>query len=289
MDMSFKNMDFLTTQWQPYRRRFPAPFQVIMFEFLRGKEHWIRHTFDSCNFSLILRGRGEFHRGKKVWRVQAPCVITQWPGEFVEYGPSFPGETWDELFFIYNGKLMSDFRRAGLVKLGRPIWPIANITGVEAQIEELRRLSRSDSPERFVDRVDRVAERLILETLLAPAAGADEKLLSDRAAAWRQHLAHPIDFSEEAMICGMSISTFRRRWQRFCSQPPAQYLLHLRIHEACRLLVESEKPIREIAGLTGFDDEFYFSRRFRIRVGVPPSEYRRLYHVQRFAPFFGGQ
>jgi len=132
-----------------------------------------------------------------------------------------------------------------------------------------------------VDRVDRVAERLIMETLLPPAAIRSESdALSEMAAGWRGNLARPVDFAEEAAQGGMSLSTFRRRWQEVFSLPPGQYLLQIRIHEACRLLVETLEPIREIARRTGFEDELYFSRRFRIRMGVAPREYRKLYQLR---------
>lgn len=281
MDKFSKNMDFLTIHWRPFRRQFPGAFPVDTFQYVRGKAHWMHHAFNSCNFSLILRGRGEFHRAGCLWLVQAPCVITQWPGEYLEYGPPLPEETWDELYFIYSAKLMPKFRQAGLVNVRRPVWPIANLPGVEAQIEELRRLSRSEAPERVVDRVDRVAERLIMETLLPPAAIRSEPdALSEMAARWRGNLAEPVDFGREAARVGMSLSTFRRRWQDVFSLPPGQYLLQIRIHEACRLLVETAQPIREIARVTGFEDELYFSRRFRIRMGVPPREYRKLYQLR---------
>ncbi|MFA6288621.1 MAG: AraC family ligand binding domain-containing protein [Opitutaceae bacterium] len=82
--------------------------------YIDKKTNWMRTDFHVCAFSIILRGRGEFHRLGRLWPVQAPCVITQWPGEYLEYGPA-KGETWDECYIIYKAELMERlFRTASI-------------------------------------------------------------------------------------------------------------------------------------------------------------------------------
>jgi AraC-like DNA-binding protein len=58
-----------------------------------------------------------------------------------------------------------------------------------------------------------------------------------------------------------------------------QYQHHLRIEEACRLLRETDDPITRVAGLVGYDEIAYFSRRFRREVGQSPREYRAAYRI----------
>ena len=57
--------------------------------------------------------------------------------------------------------------------------------------------------------------------------------------------------------------------------PPGQFVTQLRIRQACRLLVETDKGIGEIARMVGFSDPLYFARRFRREVGEPASTYRQ--------------
>ncbi len=51
----------------------------------------------------------------------------------------------------------------------------------------------------------------------------------------------------------------------------------LRIRKAKQLLQETDKPVTEIAQLTGFSDVFYFSKVFRAKQGCSPSDYRKTY------------
>jgi len=280
MDTLFKNMDFSVKHWSPFPRRFPAPFPVVNFDFLDHKAHWMRERFSVCAFSLILRGKGEFKRLGKTWLVEAPCVITQWPGEMIEYGPTQPDGTWDELYVVYNASLMPALQRCCLLDLERPVWSIADLPAVNVQIEELTLLSKSPTPELVVDRVDRVCERLVLETCLAPRPAAkDEGAIHALLAKARLDFRKTVNLEREAVKKGMSASTFRRRWALINEVSPSRYLQQLKIREACRLLVETALPIHEIASEVGFDDEFYFSRRFHAQTQMAPRDYRKAYQT----------
>jgi len=90
MDTPFKNMDFLIKHWAPFARQFPSPFPVLTMDFIPRKENWVRRYFATCSFSLILHGQGSYMRDGKVWEVSAPCVFTELPGEYLEYGPALP-------------------------------------------------------------------------------------------------------------------------------------------------------------------------------------------------------
>jgi AraC-like DNA-binding protein len=280
MNASSKNMDFLTKHWAPFRRRYPSLFPLVSSDFLPAKADWVRSRFGTCNFSVILRGEGRFERAGKVWPVQAPCVITQWPGESVAYGPT--GGTWTEWYFVYDRARLKRFKSHGLLDLSQPVWPVADPASLRLHLGEFAALTRAPDPAWVVDRADRVAERAILDTWLSPAAPLDEDIeVRGIASRLRDQLAAKWDFGHLAAEHGFSTTTFRRRWAAAIGVPPAHYLQGLRMAEACRLLVETPLRIKEIASSTGFDDELYFSRRFRIEVGRSPRDYRNTYKLRR--------
>jgi AraC-like DNA-binding protein len=273
-------MDFLTKHWAPYRRKYPALFPLVSSDFLPAKTNWLRARFDTCNFSMILRGEGRFERAGKCWPVQAPCVITQWPGEPVAYGPT--GGTWAEWYLVYDRSRLRRFRERGLVDPSKPVWPVADPASLRVHLAEFSALARSSDPEWVVDRADRIAERAILDTWLPPGAPMeDDSEIRAAAAGLRESLSTIWDFDKLAARHGFSTTTFRRRWVEVIGTPPARYLQQLRIAEACRLLVESPLQIKAVAVAAGFEDEFYFSRRFRIEVGQSPREYRKTYRLRR--------
>jgi AraC-like DNA-binding protein len=251
----------------------------VSADLLIGKDHWIRTKFQTFNFSLVLRGDGTYRRRERSWRVAAPCVITQWPGEWIEYGPD---KTWDEMYFVYHKRSLAALRAARLVDPSRPVWPIVDPASVGIHLAEFSTLARNCEPEAVVDRADRIAERIVLETWAEPPATViDVSPVHEAAAAMRADLVSPPDPGEWAVRHGYSKTTFRRRWLAAFGVPPARYLRQLRISEARRLVAESMLSIREIAAACGFEDEFYFSRRFRRETGLAPRDYRKTFRLER--------
>jgi transcriptional regulator GlxA family with amidase domain len=53
------------------------------------------------------------------------------------------------------------------------------------------------------------------------------------------------------------------------------YLTHVRLSRALRLLRESSATIAEVALTTGFADQSYFDRRFKAAFGKTPNQVRR--------------
>jgi YesN/AraC family two-component response regulator len=54
-----------------------------------------------------------------------------------------------------------------------------------------------------------------------------------------------------------------------------QYVMKVRISKAEKYLRTTDKQIKEIADLTGFNYSYYFSRTFKKITGLTPLEYRQ--------------
>ena len=58
------------------------------------------------------------------------------------------------------------------------------------------------------------------------------------------------------------------------------YILDIRMQHATQLLRYTNKSIADIAAKTGFPDNYYFSRAFKRKMSVSPSEYREQYRKE---------
>jgi len=77
-----------------------------------------------------------------------------------------------------------------------------------------------------------------------------------------------------AEIEHLSISRYRTVFKEYMGTAPLDYIITLRIKKACELISESNLNLREVAEAVGYNDQLYFSRIFKKRMGVIPSEYR---------------
>jgi len=79
-----------------------------------------------------------------------------------------------------------------------------------------------------------------------------------------------------AQLAGLSPAGFSRFFSRHFGKPFVTYVAEVRIGHACRLLLEDELGIADIASRAGFNNLANFNRRFRAFKNVTPSEYRRM-------------
>ncbi|MEM9446030.1 MAG: helix-turn-helix domain-containing protein [Verrucomicrobiota bacterium] len=81
--------------------------------------------------------------------------------------------------------------------------------------------------------------------------------------------------SDLAKLSGLSISQFNRRFKQILSLSPREYLLRVRVRNACRLLETTRETVSSIAMFCGFYDHSHFSHAFRKHTGLSPTRYRR--------------
>ena len=91
----------------------------------------------------------------------------------------------------------------------------------------------------------------------------------------QDHFREDIEIATLADICHLSISQFHRSFKKLFRMPPLQFVLKLRIQEACKLLKSSDLNIGEITFRCGFNDQNYLARCFNKFIGTSPSQYRK--------------
>jgi two-component system response regulator YesN len=90
-----------------------------------------------------------------------------------------------------------------------------------------------------------------------------------------EHYSETFTLEEAANHIQYSAISLSRIYKKATHQTPLQYLIDLRIREACRLLLsDPSASIATVGERLGYEDTPYFSRMFRKYMGVYPGEYR---------------
>jgi len=120
---------------------------------------------------------------------------------------------------------------------------------------------------------------LPLDAILPPTNRPEEidaqELRKLAASIRREGLLAPLTVEEISSACGMSISGLKRLMNEQCGQPPMAYVTALRLGEARRMIRETTLNFTQIADALGFGSVHYFSRVFKDKVGMTPSEYAK--------------
>ncbi|MFK3936876.1 ABC transporter substrate-binding protein [Alkalihalobacillus sp. NPDC078783] len=76
-----------------------------------------------------------------------------------------------------------------------------------------------------------------------------------------------------AALTGLNTDYYSRTFKSYYQKTPIEYVNEVRLLHAKQKLLQSDETIRTIAKSVGFNDEFYFSRRFKAKEGFSPSVY----------------
>jgi len=99
--------------------------------------------------------------------------------------------------------------------------------------------------------------------------------LARAIASIRASIDQPLSVSALAERAGMSKSSFHAHFKAVTGLTPGQYQKDIRLLEARRLLVESDKPVSSIAFDVGYESPAQFSRDYARKFGHPPREDRK--------------
>jgi AraC-like DNA-binding protein len=190
--------------------------------------------------------------------------------------------------------LVFDFRGTALEELAdslrrgvgaRPFG--VNVLPPHPRIDAFRRLAEAElSSDEFGAELDAIGLSLAAHVLELSGAGAARSSLRapDNRRARQQIVAaiarieqsasHELALSELADSAGLSPYHFLRLFKRETGVTPHRFLVQTRIRQAIDLLLDTSRPVTEIAFDVGFADLSNFINAFRREVGVSPRQYR---------------
>jgi AraC-like DNA-binding protein len=249
-----------------------------------------RHT--EHLLSLFLRGTGHYRIGPVTLPSDRPLLLFLPAGAEDENGFAGPVEAWT-----------TELRWPGL-RLAREREPVLEAT-IAGRALRLPRFKVIDAPlaaravERFsalraaMARQDAASElrvgSLLLELvafyLEAPERGAgaerSHRALARFRAALDERACEPVTIERLASEAGLSADHLRELFQARYGSRPVEYRAQIRLARARELLASTTLGVAEVARRAGYDDPLYFSRVFRARFGMTPSELIRRFRLER--------
>ncbi len=90
-----------------------------------------------------------------------------------------------------------------------------------------------------------------------------------------ENYKEPLRLRDAASIANMSTTAFSRFFKKYTGKTFINYVNELRIGWACKLLIETEMTVAEIAYEVGFNNLSNFNRRFYERHKMSPRRYRQ--------------
>jgi len=96
----------------------------------------------------------------------------------------------------------------------------------------------------------------------------------------RQNVSRSVRVDEVARQAGVSRRVLERRFLEVFRRSPADEIRRVHLEHACRLLVETDLPMSQIAESAGFGSQAYFADLFRRQFNLTPFQYRKKNRVR---------
>jgi AraC-like DNA-binding protein len=211
--------------------------------------------------------------------VKAGSIIILFPNEKHRYRPH-PNTGWDEHWVGVQGNIIDGLLSSAYLNPAAPCLYIGFNEDVLHFYESIIEHIRDERPG-YQPLVSSTVLHLlgICYYISKQNAGVsrDEEIIIDKARLlFRSNICNPYSPKEAADYLNIGYSWFRKVFKNYTGLSPGQYYIQLKIEKAKELLRNENIPIKNISCELNFQSSFYFSTIFKEKVGMNPTEFRKI-------------
>ena len=226
----------------------------------------------------IIKGAGYLECDGRRYRIAAGESFLICPYAIVYYYPD-PEDPWEYTWVDFIGKEVPDYLECCAMNNKHPICP----TECSEKLFSLFKLLGTLD----IYKVNRSQANGILLAILGVYADlfpATTKSITNREddrldtalTLIRSNYHYPwFNIEELCRMMHCNRVTLYRLFQSGLQFSPSNYLIQYRIAQACEML-RMNMSVKTTSLSCGFTDQFYFSRTFKLQLGIAPSDYRKL-------------
>ncbi len=223
----------------------------------------------------VTAGRGSFTSGGHAWPVSPGSVLAVFPGVGHSYRPD-SATGWEERWVGFKGPSADELRDSGFLAPAAPFFQVGVHESILSVFSEIFSVVETQEPY-YQFRAGALVLLLIAEVLgrarKAEQHGESEALVEKAKFLMAENLDGTMNVDEVGERLGVSQTRFYESFKAYTGMTPYQYFIQLKIHRAKEILSSGRTSVKEVAFRLGFDDQYYFSRLFKKKTGVAPSEW----------------
>lgn len=270
----------------PENASYPTKSHPYNYYFLWDKGR----ILDEFQLNYITEGSGIYEDLNGKYMVKPGTILITRPGMWHRYRPN-QNTGWTENYIGFDGAIARGI-------LLNPLFfdnkPVSNVGEREEFVDTYQKIFDFVIQEK--PGYQQVAAGMIMKLLgymvSTKKQGAFsgkriEKIIQEVCFYIRENIEKDIDFKSIAENHNLGYSYFRKMFKKYTGVPPVKYHLDLKIIRAKDILLSSDKIIKEISYELGFQSVYYFSRAFKNKIGVSPTEIRRSHNdLQKHSSIF---
>ncbi len=253
------------TIYPPNKEGHPRIFQRVA----------VGRTLNEYQIIYVTKGEGVFETQGRHYDVKPGSIIIVFPGVKHFYKPVYE-IGWMEYWVGFKGAHFEFLRERGFLNIHEPFHTIGLQNEVLDLYSKIIAEVRDQKPMFQI-----VATSKILALIAEINASARRRVQASHAAQiveaakcmMVEKIYEDIDINSIACAVGISVSKLNEIFKTYTSMTPYQYYIHIKIHAAKSLLERGDLSVKEVAYRLGFEDQYHFSRLFKKKTGLAPSQW----------------
>lgn len=221
----------------------------------------------------VIDGEGTFWCGTKKYQLKKGDIFTIFPGTIVKYQAD-SNNPWHYSWVCFMGEESKRILKEAGISVLSPVLSVQN--GVKA-LECLREMPHERGMNLKEDLIFSARLYDFLSTLLPSDnsfAATKSTYFATASNYIKAHYSENISVDNIASFVGISRKYLFAIFKEFAEKSPKDYLTDYRIKRSMEFLLKDSLPIGSIAYSVGYTDQLAFSKIFKAKTGMSPSEYR---------------
>jgi AraC-like DNA-binding protein len=235
----------------------------------------------------ISHGRGTLECGPQHTRypIEPGTLFVLFPGVWHRYAPNTK-TGWTEHWLECTGPAFRHAMKVGLLREDKPVLRVGMNRDLTDAFDLCHRWARRVSPARAAALAALGLHLLAtLESVESPDQPPTraEIIIAEAQATIVERFQERLDMAELAESLTVSYSWLRQHFKKRTGLSPKQFHMQVRLKRAQDLLANTNKSVKEIADILGFDSPYHLSAQFKARSGAAPKMWRAQIYGQRSA------
>ncbi|MET3113152.1 AraC-like DNA-binding protein [Pedobacter sp. CG_S7] len=258
------------------------------------KNHPAHHNFDWSSWRIlqeyqiiyITNGQGTFESASfKQTQVKAGTIIVLFPNERHRYKPD-NNTGWDEFWVGLKGDIIDNLVLSSYLNPKKPCLFIGFNESIFNLYNSIIETTKKEKPG-YQPLVSGAVLHLIgaCHAIMKQSTTENKKeetIIDQSKLLFRSNINNTYSPQQAAQELNVGYSWFRKSFKDFTGLSPGQYYLQLKIEKAKEMLCSSNAPIKEIFIELNFDSSFYFSKIFKEKTGLKPTDYRKRSQISNY-------
>ena len=249
-----------------------------------GFEHCLpRHSYgpyvrNNYVIHVVISGKGILDYAGKRWEIRGGQMFVLFPGVEATYYAD-KNDPWYYCWLGFDGRSAGKIVESIGFSEQTPVLALSDVSRIESEIRkmlEARELTLDGQLRRNAGLL-KILSTMIRDSVERETADGSPNIYSYSEYAVRyinNHFSEKVRIQDLADHIGISRSYLVKLVKQETGMSPQEYLIETRMRRSSDLLSRTNDSIRVVAAECGYDDALAFSKVFKSRFGLNPTEYR---------------